>query len=811
MAIQDQIEDFTSTVEDAVSYPILTRDASDSPYSRNGSSGGAGGGNGVTSITRTAKQTIRDVLGWRYRTDDAKGFLAALNKSFSLKEVEGHIEWEWKAQSYMVQADMGEITGAQASVYKQATVALENALPLLNGLTPLRADADAEDTEAMRAIIRTEMTELVGELGLIGGPRVQRVDSFFDKLIGPLVPTPSFNPERVKGQLSRLRQRFGLTRARVNTITEEQNLTNFLILVDYVNSLYQSWNSKRAFFNGTAEPFLGTQLVLLSELLDAILEQLQETYDAMDSVFFGPAERQTTEIPLADGPMTVTEILSWVENFAAVEGRELIQEGGKDGVVVFNSTMVRLRDIVQEAADISAQPSSNPVRPFHTKRVALALGELGSYLASAVDRATEIRRRVLEVPEHLGEEQNILIKSPLIPPKLEMRIDKVDWIELKRGTGKWSPRKPGDEIIGGDQVKVVLWGFFPHLPVAVSFDDQIAVNEIQDTSTTKIVVSVEVDSDAHTGWHGVTVEDREEQKRSVREALYVAEPIQEPEPGKIEVTDFDPHCGHQGQSMHVHFHGTNLPRAGISFGSGNDIQVKSTTYIASATDPDNIDEIDVKIAIHPRAHIGSHKVTVFTTTASKTLQKKFHVLVAAITPLFEVAVTPASRRTDECPDDTTDKHTTTTATSPPLQTHTPTGAMDTPTATTTPIHPSTDSSPKQHVASGFGATVKAALDWWKGKIEEVTGYNRRSLEKPQELPKGRTGKVEFNLKEGQVVQNAYLVDRDAPQKVIECADIQHEGQHVTFKPTQSGRGAHDVVMIMNDKSIEHLENAVTFK
>ena len=211
MALQEDIENFTTTVEDAVSYPILTRDASDYPFSKNGSSSSSG--NGITATTRTAKQTIRDVLGWRYRTDDAKGFLAALNKSFSLKEVEGHIEWNWKAQSYMVQADMGEITGAQASVYKQASVALENALPLLDGLTPLRTDADAEDINAMRAIVRTEMTELVSELGITGGPRVQRVDLFFEKLIGPLNPKPSFDPEHVKGQLARLRQRFGLTRS----------------------------------------------------------------------------------------------------------------------------------------------------------------------------------------------------------------------------------------------------------------------------------------------------------------------------------------------------------------------------------------------------------------------------------------------------------------------------------------------------------------------------------------------------------------------------------------------------------------------
>ena len=202
MPTEQDIKNFTATVEDAVTYPILTRDASDYPSSRNGSS--TTSRNGSTSLTGTAQQTIRDVIGWRYRFGDTKGFLAALDKAFSLKEVEGHVEWDWKPQSYMLQADLGEITGAQASVHKQARVALEQALPLLDGLKPLRTDADEEDTEAMRAIIRTELNELVNELALLGGPRVQRVDSFFDLLIGPLPPT-SFDPELVAGQLNRLR------------------------------------------------------------------------------------------------------------------------------------------------------------------------------------------------------------------------------------------------------------------------------------------------------------------------------------------------------------------------------------------------------------------------------------------------------------------------------------------------------------------------------------------------------------------------------------------------------------------------------
>ena len=355
MPTEQDIRNFTANVEDAVTYPILTRETTgyDSSGPSTSTASGAGGG----SLGKLAQQTIREVLGWRFRAGDTKGFLAALNKAFALKEIEGHVEWDWKSQSYMLQADLGEITGAQASIHKQASVALEHALPLLEGLEPLRADADKEDSEAMRAIIRTELKELVNELAMIAGPRVQRVDSFFEKLVG--APPVSTDPERVGGQLSRLRERFGLQRERVNTIVEEQTFSNFLILVDYVNSLFQSWQSKRAYFarNGSAEPFLGTQLVLLSQVMDVIIEQVRETYDAMDSVFIGPAERQTTMLSLpGEAPITVAELLSWVETFAASEGRQLIQEGGKDGVVIFRSTIERLQVLVNKAADLAEQP-----------------------------------------------------------------------------------------------------------------------------------------------------------------------------------------------------------------------------------------------------------------------------------------------------------------------------------------------------------------------------------------------------------------------------------------------------------------------
>src|SRR5205823_6215997 len=117
-------------------------------------------------------------------------------QAFSVREVEGHTEWAWTPRSYAVQADMGAVTGAQASVYARARAALDQSLPLLVGLFALRPDSDQEDMEAIRAIVRSELTELVHELGTVGGPRVQRVDTFFKALLGEQ-PKEVTNPEQV--------------------------------------------------------------------------------------------------------------------------------------------------------------------------------------------------------------------------------------------------------------------------------------------------------------------------------------------------------------------------------------------------------------------------------------------------------------------------------------------------------------------------------------------------------------------------------------------------------------------------------------
>src|SRR5262249_16441346 len=82
----------------------------------------------------------------------------------------------------------------------------------------------------------------------------------------------------------------------INTIADEQNATNFRILVDYANSLYNAWDNSVQFFAGLQSQFLGTQLVIISRKLGVISEVVDEVCFVLDSVFIGPAQRDTLQV-----------------------------------------------------------------------------------------------------------------------------------------------------------------------------------------------------------------------------------------------------------------------------------------------------------------------------------------------------------------------------------------------------------------------------------------------------------------------------------------------------------------------------------
>jgi len=311
-------------------FPVFTREST------------AARGAPADSQTPNVTAVLRDLLGWRPVPGDSKAFSAALAASFRIRHVEGHVETDYVPRGFAMQADLGSVTGGQASLYARARSSLTHILQLLAGLTPLNPDYDQQKNDAVRALVRNEITRIVEEIGAPGGPRQSLVDSSFTILLGRTTFDDPVLPDDVDGQLGDLRIVFGLTEENVNTVEEERVRTSFWTLADEIQDLGRAWaNWKLNFDNADAQGFLGTELVLISRLMEAASEQVDEFEDVLDSVLLGAAERQTVDLD-GDG-LTLDGLLSWTRRFLREDGRTYLTEGGRIGLEnAFEPTVARL-------------------------------------------------------------------------------------------------------------------------------------------------------------------------------------------------------------------------------------------------------------------------------------------------------------------------------------------------------------------------------------------------------------------------------------------------------------------------------------
>jgi len=304
-------------------------------------------------VTGTVDAALRATLGWRPRRGDPKAFLDALGSSFRLRQVEGHTVADFVPRGYAVQSDLGAVTGGQASLYRRAQIARTEMLRILDGLGSLRMDSDAQDMDAYRLLVRNAIQRLVDEIGAAGGPRVQMVDQYFRSLTGQHPPTARPAADTIGGQLGGLRDRFGLVDANVNTIEEEGVRTSFWTLVDLVADLQSSWAAQSvAFTGGAGQGFLGTDLILISRLMEAAADQVHEVEAVLDSVLIPVSERRTIMLDPRTS-LTLDGLLTWLHGFLSEEGRRIAQDSGRDGIVSFvaPTAVELLRTFRQTLAD----------------------------------------------------------------------------------------------------------------------------------------------------------------------------------------------------------------------------------------------------------------------------------------------------------------------------------------------------------------------------------------------------------------------------------------------------------------------------
>lgn len=335
-------------------FPVLTSDGSRSPSSS---------GSGDSTVTPVVENALRDVLGWRPRSQDTAAFEAALAASFQLSEVEDHTVATYSPRGFAIQADLGAVSGGQASLYSRAVSARTQMLTLLDALTPLRPDADTENCESYRRLVRDAVTTMVGELGTPGGPRVAVIDAFLRQLLGVAAANvpPAQTADTIGGQLGQVRDQFGLTDAFVNNVDQESVRTAFWTLVDLVLDIARAWVNLRGQFTGAGgggqQGFLGTELVLISQLLNAVAEQLDDLEAALESVYISAAEQQTIMIPNSNG-LFLDGLLTWIRTVVTQDGPRIARDSGRDGIrTSLMPTVLSLMDQVNVLLAATGRPA----------------------------------------------------------------------------------------------------------------------------------------------------------------------------------------------------------------------------------------------------------------------------------------------------------------------------------------------------------------------------------------------------------------------------------------------------------------------
>jgi hypothetical protein len=405
---------------DLTAYPILTEEIGypPSPVSRPPGGQGPSIGGGVQGgLGQVAARAIAEVLGWKANASDAKGFVGALTQSFSLVEIEGRTESKWNPKTYTVQTDLaGGITGAQASLYTRAQVAQEKCLPLLDGLYALDPRADPEYVTALRGMAKSQITEIVKQFGVVP-PSIQRVNTYFHILLGverqhlhhSHIASVQTNPDTIGGTLGDIRKIYGIyfqhgikDNPLSNSVEDEQNITNFRVISDYMTSLLLTWLGNFEYFKltmGKAPAFLGTQLILISRQFNVIAETVNEVRFALDSVFIGPNERQQLLLEFASvhghelPAMYLEDVLTEIESTVSDEGPRLIKDGGR--IALYNNVLPVVRGLIDMIEGAHHPTNINELPDgFRTPRVRRSLDDLRDQLNYLYTLADQVGMKV---------------------------------------------------------------------------------------------------------------------------------------------------------------------------------------------------------------------------------------------------------------------------------------------------------------------------------------------------------------------------------------------------------------------------------
>lgn len=251
----------------------------------------------------------------------------------------------------------GGVTGGRDGIHNRILTAVSDSLVYLDDLRPEPTQLDAEKIERTRILIRSCLTELLGELSLPAGPRIPRVDEVFETMLDLLAGLQELIHDN------------------------EEESGSFQALADQAASLYRSWNN--------TQQLLGLQMSILTKQLQLVREGVDEVTFAMNADGIGPADRQIMilrfDAPGLDEetreqePMSLDNLLEWAQTFAA-EGAQ--REMSRGGGFILRSRIapaaVQLGHLIRAAID-DGNPGAIPQRQL-TPRITRAMSSLATRL-----------------------------------------------------------------------------------------------------------------------------------------------------------------------------------------------------------------------------------------------------------------------------------------------------------------------------------------------------------------------------------------------------------------------------------------------
>lgn len=234
------------------------------------------------------------------------------------------------------------VTGGKESIRELVLAVANESLAILDDLQPVvrrtgASQADRDVVERLRALIRSQLTELTGEMSVASGPRTLRVEQIFTSLLD---------------QLASLQDLLG----------DEEHHGDFPALAGHVASLYRSWNNM--------QQILDLQMSIVTKQLGLVLEAVEEVRFAMNSGSAGPAERQIAMVRFdvpgfgpevrEQPPMSVENLLTWVHTFASEGGpRAMAEDRGFALKTRVAPAALELAELLRAAVD-DANPAGIP-------------------------------------------------------------------------------------------------------------------------------------------------------------------------------------------------------------------------------------------------------------------------------------------------------------------------------------------------------------------------------------------------------------------------------------------------------------------